>query len=189
MGWSGFTLVILCWVVWLLPNEFINLLLYDRAAIVAGQYWRLWTAHLTHFTVSQLIIDTAMLGMLSYALKDDMKDRFLGISICFSMPIILVLQLWLVPNIQHYRGASSLVSMMWVLVALLLLQQAKYCSPKFWLALTFLSLLFLKIWADIFIDDVIISELPKGVDIAWQAHIFGAISGLMIWLSHCYCRR
>jgi len=179
---SWFAFILLCWGIWLFPDTLTGLLLFDRSSILQGQWWRLWTAHFTHFTLSQLIIDTAVIALLGNALKHRITNTFLAITILLSMPIISGLILWLVPDIHQYRGASSVGSMIWVLTACLFMQKTTVFSCQFWLSITLLFFITMKILTDILSISPAISHLPEGIHVAWQAHMFGAILGLFAWL-------
>src|SRR4051812_25687175 len=39
-------------------------LIYDRAAILHGELWRLWTGHLVHFSNSHLLLDASVCGIV-----------------------------------------------------------------------------------------------------------------------------
>lgn len=41
----------------------------DRDALAAGEVWRLWTGHLTHFSASHLVVDALVFTLLAAALR------------------------------------------------------------------------------------------------------------------------
>ncbi len=41
----------------------------DRHALAAGEVWRLWTGHLTHFSASHLVVDALVFTLLAAALR------------------------------------------------------------------------------------------------------------------------
>jgi len=38
---------------------------FEQEAIMQGEWWRLWTAHFTHFKHSQLFINSAVMGIIA----------------------------------------------------------------------------------------------------------------------------
>ncbi|MDQ6952553.1 MAG: hypothetical protein Q9M15_03395 [Mariprofundaceae bacterium] len=158
------------------------MLAYDRLAILEhGQYWRLWTAHLTHFSWSQLFVDTGMFAALGYVLRTYVTDTHLLKKMAWAMPLILIgLMLWL-PNIQGYRGLSAVVSMMWVMLAAFLWQKANGRSLHLLLVAGLLGLFVFRLLLDAGTEKITISHLPVGVLVLWQVHALGAVAGAVAW--------
>lgn len=159
-------------------------MVFERDALIEGEWWRLWTAHLTHFTLSQLIVDSGIIAILGYVVQRYLKSVYLLTSILLSMPVISGLIFWLVPDLSVYRGASAIGAMLWMLASTHFLYECKMYSVNFWLGVLFLLALPLKISGEALSLLPVISELNHGVQIAWQAHLFGALTGIVIFSVH-----
>ncbi len=79
----------------------------DFAAVGEGQWWRLWTGHLTHFGGEHLFWDLLMFGILGAACENQQPRRFL-----LAMPLLIAgisATIWLTcPDILTYRGLSGI---------------------------------------------------------------------------------
>lgn len=97
---------------------------YDRAAIFAGDWWRIATGHMVHRSVGHLGWDVfafALLGGLC-ALRMP-RGTWLALGVA-TVAIPLVLLAW-VPELDTYRGLSGLDSTLYVLAALLLVDEGR----------------------------------------------------------------
>jgi rhomboid family GlyGly-CTERM serine protease len=84
-----------------------NTLSYDRAALAAGQWWRLLTAHLVHLDVEHALLNGLGL-VLMWALfaRDFSAWRWLAIYLFTSLAISA--GLWFLdPGLEWYVGASG----------------------------------------------------------------------------------
>ena len=97
---------------------------YNRAAIAGGQWYRLITGHLTHFGVSHLVWDVAVLLGLGVVcgLREPRKTCW---AIAASMLLIPLTLLWLQPDLMIYRGLSGIDSALFGLLLVLLAKQQK----------------------------------------------------------------
>ncbi len=97
---------------------------YDRAAVSAGQLWRLLTCHLAHFTPTHLGYDLFAFVVLT-ALSLGRAPRRAAIAITSAAALIPLASWVLLPNLQIYRGLSGLDSALYALFGLLLLREAR----------------------------------------------------------------
>ncbi len=80
---------------------------FNRAAITAGEWWRLVTAHVTHFDGNHLAWDVAVLVALGTVVEPESRARtatalgLAGIAITASVG-------WWQPQFENYRGLSGL---------------------------------------------------------------------------------
>jgi len=96
---------------------------FDRTRILAGQWYRLLLCHVTHFGVSHLVWDVAvLLGLGSAASLVDGKKTW--VAILLSMAAIPILILVGQPSLQTYRGLSGIDCALFALLAMLLLDQS-----------------------------------------------------------------
>lgn len=173
---------LICWWVWFLPAQFVDLLTFDRGALLNGEWWRLWSAHFTHYTLMQMAADTGVVVVLGFVIRSRISGTFLTVCVLVAMPVISGLMLWLAPEMNSYRGASAVASLMWALGGSLFLAECRPFSARFWMGLLFLLLLAIKIVGEGLALLPPLTELPDGVRVAWQGHLFGAVAGFLIFL-------
>ena len=96
--------------------EAAALLQYDRAALRAGELWRLATGHLTHWNFDHLFWDAIALLLLgAYC---ELRDRRMyARCLAVGAAMISVGLILLRPDVQLYRGLSGLDSALFVLAA------------------------------------------------------------------------
>lgn len=84
-------------------------LLYERAAILRGEYWRLWTGHLVHFGASHLVwnlVVFALAGIWAERLAPA-RTRLL---LALAPGVIGLALLALDPSLATYGGLSGLAA-------------------------------------------------------------------------------
>jgi len=158
------------------PSELTDWLAYDRQAILSGQWWRLWSGHLVHYSAWHALVDATMLLLCGYVLEPLIGTRRLCVALRWSAPLIALLLLLTVPALAYYRGLSALDVMM-AAMALVALWRSNGI-PRTWLALL-AALLLLKTAGEALGFHFGSSSLPHGVRVMWQAHALGAIFGLL----------
>lgn len=96
---------------------------YDRAAIVAGEWWRLITGHLTHWNGEHLFWDAAMFVVLGAILERRSRRHFVACLIASTIAISATV--WLLhPELERYRGLSGVDTALFAMVAVDLLRDA-----------------------------------------------------------------
>jgi membrane associated rhomboid family serine protease len=158
-----------------LPEGASALLAWDRAGLGNGQLWRLWSAHLVHFSVQQALCDGIVLcacaAIVAPALGSMRVLRQLLLAAC-----LISLALLALPQLSQYRGASSLATLLAVRAGLLL-----WTDAARWRALLLAAAL---AWAGVTLAQacgvaVSAAGLPPDVAVAWQAHLLGAACALL----------
>jgi rhomboid family GlyGly-CTERM serine protease len=94
-----------------------DLLLYDRSAILQGEWWRLWTGHWMHFSFSHLAWNLVVLLGAGAWLERLQPNRLPGFLLLVA-PLISVILLIGEPGMQSYGGLSGLAVGVVVLLAL-----------------------------------------------------------------------
>jgi rhomboid family GlyGly-CTERM serine protease len=160
-----------------------ELLRYDRAAIAAGQWWRLLTAHIAHLGLHHAILNALGLVLLWALLAREWRPRQWAI-IALVVAGAIDGGLWFRdPSVTWYVGASGVLHGLlaagvvayvrrgdplgWILAALLV---AKLCYEQLHGPLPFAG---------------------RGVPVVVDAHLYGALAGLLgaIILRHPEGRR
>jgi len=174
----GVLFAIACWVFWYMSPHHAGLLAYDHNAIVAGEWWRLWTAHLVHLQYHDLLINSGLL--LLFGLLTVRFTRCWQEAICFAvaMPIMTGLLLILSPHTLFYRGAFGIAAMAAMIACWFLILESKRFSPACWLG-CLLALLFA---AKVGLDGLAILTLSHAAKAAagipWMMQLFGTLAGL-----------
>ncbi len=165
---------------WLLPTA-TTALQYDRTAIQAGQYWRLLTCHLTHFSKDHLLWDTAAFTILAALCEQRSRAKLL---LCLTTSALTIsAAIWLIlPTMQTYRGLSGIDSALFTFLALKLLHQKTHPANQHWLApaITATLVLFLtKIAYELFSNQTLFvnSSAARMVPVP-LAHLVGALAGI-----------
>lgn len=89
------------------------LLIYDRHAIVAGDVWRLLTAHLVHAGSSHLLWDVLPLLVVGFLWEPAIGRRF-WTALGLSTLTVGVGLLALAPGLETYCGLSGVLNGLWV---------------------------------------------------------------------------
>jgi len=174
----GFLFAVLCWLTWYLSPHNLSLLVFNKEAIEAGQWWRLWTAHLTHFSFSELILNSSMIALVGLMLGRFVKSWSLVLSLLIAMPMMTGLLLLLRPDLIHYRGAFVVADMMLMMAAWFLILENKTFSLGYWIGLImlllFVAALGLEIWMMIFPA----RGHSSGSHVVWLVQCIGVLLGL-----------
>lgn len=166
------------------PGSLAAHLAYERQAILSGELWRLWTAHVVHFSWQHAASDALVLFVATTLAERLAGTRLAWAALAIGAPTMSVALLCAVPQMSEYRGASGLALMMTALCGGLLWPTAK-AGVRLLLAALGCGLV-AKILAEALGLSVSLAGLPSGVEVAWQAHALGAFCALA--LVHWYWR-
>lgn len=82
-------------------------MLYQRDALAAGEWWRIWTGHLVHFGWPHFFADTGLLLILGIFLEE--KHRAFSYLALVALPAFISACLWWLDlSMQRYGGLSAL---------------------------------------------------------------------------------
>lgn len=173
---SGIVYFLICLVIWLLPASLADALAYDRAAITAGEWWRLWGGHFVEQGFYPLLTDAGMVAILAHAIEIH-YGRLRTALLLFSSPLLISLPLWLaLPSVTTFAGATAVVSMLWALGCCMVMDRVPRSQTLFWIALLMFAGLFAKIAA------AGAAAQPDTLTVAWQANLAGALLGIAAFL-------
>lgn len=157
----------------------IQLTLYDRQAILNGEFWRILTAPLTHFSVSHLLWNASVFTIFGAMLENISRKSLL--TICLGTSLLSGLSyLFLSPELVYYGGISGVAS---GIVAYLGLNKVYSGAKSKRLWQLILILLILKIA----VESVTNNPLFVSVDIPRflvlpSAHLLGIVVAIIYWL-------
>jgi len=164
------------------------LLEYNRLVILEGEFWRLFTGHLTHYPGEHLWYNLLALAVLSGLAERYGRRALIEILVCSSLAIPLVLFSF-APEVVVYRGISGILSGLCFYVALRLLgdSMASSCwTTRLWggaIATGLLVVMAVKlVWeaqTGMPFHDLFAKETFQLVP---QAHLAGALMGVAFTL-------
>jgi rhomboid family GlyGly-CTERM serine protease len=170
----SFTLAAVCMLLAGTGEPTASALAWDRAAILHGELWRLWTGHLVHFSFSHAGVDALVVVSMGMAAEPMAGSRRFAQLLGTGALLISLGLLVLAPGLQEYRGASGLAVLTAVLGGQLAWQ--RYPGSRQLLACAALALAGKTFW-ETFASNPGFAGLPAGVGVAWQAHVLGALVG------------
>jgi len=144
---------------------------YDRVAVAAGQWWRLFTAHLVHLNTRHLLFNLAGLLLLWLLFAREFRaTRWLAIAAC-TMAVIDA-GLWFgEPQVLWYVGASGVLHGLWSAGGWAQWRRRSLAST---LPLILLLLkLLVEQWRG---ASMVVGALP----VVLAAHVYGACGGLLL---------
>jgi rhomboid family GlyGly-CTERM serine protease len=169
----GLTLIgvmVVLWVLQLGGARWRAALEYEREAIIAGEWWRLLTAHVTHLNVRHTALNCLGLALLWALFARDFSPRRWLFILLVSV-IAIDAGLWLLaPRVEWYLGASGVLHgalAAGIFAALARGQRAAWAM----LLLVLVKLLYEQFAAA--------SVLMPGVPLVPQAHLLGVVGGLL----------
>lgn len=159
----------------LLPESFNQWLALDRDAIRHGEWWRLWTSHLVHFSIWHAAVDALVCFIAGSIVEKRMGSRWIARALAGIGPMISIgLLLWSADLVQ-YRGFSGVA--MALTVAAMIGIAREYPSHR--LAVVVLAVvLAVKVVVEALGISIGFAGLPDGVFVEWRAHVLGALAGL-----------
>ncbi len=81
-------------------------LLYDRAAVADGEWWRLWTGHLVHFGWPHFVADAGLLVILGW-LVERSQPVMARLSLLVVPAMISLALFYFDPGMTRYGGLSA----------------------------------------------------------------------------------
>jgi rhomboid family GlyGly-CTERM serine protease len=149
------------------------LLRFDREPIVAGEYWRLITGHLVHLGWGHALLNLAALGLVIASFRPLLGwSRWTMIALAAATAIDL--GLWFSdPPVTWYVGLSGVLHGLVAAAAIALIRFA----PR--MAVTVLAILTAKLAWEAFRGALPFTAELSGGDVIVEAHLWGAVGGVV----------
>jgi rhomboid family GlyGly-CTERM serine protease len=175
---------LLCTLVVLLSlggEKFTLALRYERTKVLAGEYWRLLTAHLVHGSTQHLLLNLAGLGLIAILFARDYRPlQWVWIWLAGTLAIDIGF-VWFEPQLEWYVGLSGVLH---ALLAAGAIAWWRHESKPLALALSAI-LVGKLLWEQTHGALPLSGDLPVVVN----AHLYGALggvlAGLVLW---CFSR-
>lgn len=153
-----------------------GLLGFDRAAIGAGELWRLLSAHYVHLNMAHALMNLAALTLVFALLhRAATPVAWCAVYAVTGLAISLAL-LWLDPVLARYVGASGVIH---GLIAFGALRRLRAAGAE---SLVLLAGLAIKLAYESQAGPIAGSEALIGAPVIVQSHLYGAIAGGLIGL-------
>jgi len=167
-----------------LSTGLAELMVYDRAAILQGEIWRLLTGHWVHFSSAHLASDALVLAGCAWLIARRGFTRFSAICLLLAPGISLVLLVGL-PELARYGGLSALALTGMTLAGLQELRGDR-CR---WFGAGLLALVALRLLADLTLGGATLTGIDGlGVQPVPLGHLLGVLGGLAIFAGHHHRR-
>ena len=180
-----------------------ELLQFDRAALQAGEIWRLATCHAVHWNAEHLQWDLLMFVVLG-AMCELRSPRRMWLCTVAAAACVSMLVFFAFPTIEAYRGLSGIDTALFTLLAIDLLRDAR--RQKNWLSAVAIGGLFFGFIAKTAYEAVtgsafFVDQHSAGFELLVWDHIVAGVVGAILALdiqrgmirfeSNCngFCRR
>lgn len=162
-------------------------LLYDRAALLEGQLWRVWTGHLVHFGWAHCLVDVGLFLILGWR-AGVRHRRFSLLALVLMPPFISAVIYVFDPTMLRYGGLSAVNLGLLVYVA----AQGWRCDWTDWFWPAVLVLYVAEMVFEIMKGGRgggMIQFDEPGIKVATSAHLAAAAYGLAAWLPTLRAKR
>jgi rhomboid family GlyGly-CTERM serine protease len=166
-------------------DALIEWLQFDRSAILAGEYWRLFTGHLVHWSFNHLFWDL-LAGLLAVLFLLTHHPRTLIPLSLWSMVLVASFILLVNPEIAVYRGLSGLDTALFAYVGTSMALSAAHRRQGWILALAgmLLGLMTGKILYEINSGACLFVDSQDFIPL-YTAHLGGLLAGSSYALGAC----
>lgn len=112
---TGFQVLSRCWLILLLALAALVIqlfpawretLIYERAALAGGEFWRIWTGHLVHFGWPHFLVDTGLLLVVGWFVEPR-HPAFTRLGLVLMPAFISACLFWIEPSMLRYGGLSA----------------------------------------------------------------------------------
>ena len=174
--WPILVIVVPCTLLNLGGETVRRLLEYDRADILRGQWWRVFTGNFVHLGWSHLAEDMAGYTLLYLLLQEVLP--------AWRVPLLVVLGalgvgiglLLADPHLSWYLGISGALNALWIAGAMRLMRQRDWVG---WVLAVFLVA---KLTYEQIVGPIPWSVATTGGPVAVDSHLYGAVTGAVLGL-------
>ncbi|MBY6212102.1 rhombosortase [Microbulbifer agarilyticus] len=153
-----------------------NVLRFDREAILAGQYWRLLSAHFLHTNLPHALINAGACAILWHLFKAHLRPLPAAVLLSLMCLLTGTAILFFSPHLTYYVGLSG------ALHALIVWGCAKDLMHGERFGLAILAGVFAKIAWEQLGGDTSATATLIDAQVAIDAHLWGALAGLILAL-------
>ena len=150
---------------------------YDRAEIAGGEIWRLVTGHLVHLSWGHTWLNVIALLLMTLLLDDLMRAHDWIIAFLFAAATIDAGLFFLEPGVAWYVGLSGSLHGVMIVGAVAMLRSNST------MAIVLLIGIASKLMWEQWLGPIPLSESTSGGTVLVDAHLYGAIGGILASLT------
>jgi len=157
----------------------------DRSAVLLGEWWRIVTCHLVHYSSAHAFGDIAAFAVWA-AIVEAISRRLLLAVLGTAALVVGLGVLLLCPAVGHYGGLSAIdVALATTLLAVLATSTRFRRIPgaRLWIVLIALAHVSKAVYEIALGTAILAPDLGKGVALLPAAHLLGAAAGILAWLT------
>jgi rhomboid family GlyGly-CTERM serine protease len=153
-------------------------LVFDRVAIVSGQWWRLMTGNWVHFSADHLLADSVAVGIAGALIErqEGMRSFWLY---AVTAAVVGLAVFFLAPEVAQYGGLSGVACGAFGYLALNEIKRFRACR---WLPILVLALLVAKVGWEYTTGRALFVGMHDGMRVLPLAHAAGLLSGAGYWV-------
>jgi Rhomboid family len=154
-------------------------LIFERASIEAGQWWRLWSAHLVHSWPTLAAVDLGMVLVLG-AWVEHRSRRVLACALLASTTAASLALLFWRTDLATYQGSSAFACALLTLAGTRILIEGKAWLER---GIAALALVLFAVKTCVELSHAApfgVVPLPSGVEVVAIAHAAGGVAGFVI---------
>jgi rhomboid family GlyGly-CTERM serine protease len=150
----------------------------ERNAVRAGETWRVFTCHLSHWSTDHCVWDLLTFAMLGAFCEGRSRLRFAVATIAGALAISA--SVWFaLPQVRVYRGLSGIDCALFALLAVLLIRE-RAGTPAAAGGTILLAAAFLKVGYEVVTGTTLFVGGTPGVTPLPLAHVSGGLAGLVV---------
>jgi rhomboid family GlyGly-CTERM serine protease len=150
---------------------------FSRELVAQGDVWLLFSGHIVHMNWSHWWLNMAGLAIVAFFFSSHASFRQWAVVILISACVINAGLWWWMPDIHYYVGLSGVLHGLFLYGAL---REIRF-YPASGYVLT--AVLIAKLSWEFFNGALPGSEEMAGGRVLTEAHLLGAIGGVLVWLS------
>ena len=149
---------------------------YNRAFVEQGDIWLMFTGHIVHLNWSHWALNMAGLAIVAFFFSRHASFRQWLLVIVVSMLVINIGIWWWLTDIRTYVGLSGVLHGLFLYGAL---REIRYYPLS---GYVLVAVLLAKLTWEFFFGALPGSEDMAGGRVLTEAHLLGAIGGILVWL-------
>ena len=159
--------------------EWVDAWRFNRGLVEQGNVWLLFSGHIVHLNWSHWLLNMAGLAIVAFFFSSHASFSQWFLVIVVSSTVISAGLWWGMPDIRFYVGLSGVLHGLFLYGAL---REIRFYPTS---GYVLLAVLIAKLVWEFFNGALPGSEDMAGGRVLTEAHLLGAIGGVVVWFSEC----